>query len=328
MVLILLRFVSGSGQSDNPRGVYTPYVRNTQDTQSMKLLRYGAPGMERPGILDPSGNIRDLSGIISDLGGANLSPESLRKLREIQLENLPVVPNTVRLGPCVASVGKFVCIGLNYSDHAVESGMAVPAEPVVFMKATSSICGPNDNVEIPKDSQKTDWEVELGVVIGSKAKYVAEQDALNYVAGYCVVNDLSERAFQLEGTGQWVKGKSADTFGPIGPWLVTADEVPDPQSLRLWLEVDGRTFQDGSTKTMVFGVAHLISYLSQFMTLQPGDIILDWNASRCWPGPDPPRVSPTGQSNSPRSGWAWRTMATISLLGSTRVAYPLRRKQE
>lgn len=239
----------------------------------MKLLRYGAPGMERPGILDLSGNIRDLSGIISDLGGANLSPESLGKLREIQLKNLPVVPNTVRLGPCVASVGKFVCIGLNYPDHAAESDMAVPAEPVVFMKATSSICGPNDNVEIPKGSQKTDWEVELGVVIGSKAKHVAEQDALSYVAGYCVVNDLSERAFQFEGTGQWVKGKSADTFGPIGPWLVTADEVPDPQSLRIWLEVDGRTFQDSSTKTMVFGVAHLISYLSQFMTLQPGDII-------------------------------------------------------
>ena len=239
----------------------------------MKLLRYGIQGMERPGILDPAGKIRDLSGVISDLGGEKLSPESFDRLRQVELQNLPEAPDPVRLGPCVASVGKFVCIGLNYSDHAAESGMAVPAEPVVFMKATSSICGPYDQVEIPRGSIKTDWEVELGVVIGSKAKYVAEQDALKYVAGYCVVNDLSERSFQLEGTGQWVKGKSADTFGPIGPWLVTADEVPDPQDLRLWLEVDGKRFQDGSTKTMVFGVAHLISYLSRFMTLHPGDII-------------------------------------------------------
>ncbi|MGC9223098.1 MAG: fumarylacetoacetate hydrolase family protein [Terracidiphilus sp.] len=239
----------------------------------MKLLRYGDPGAERPGVLDPSGKIRDLSGVISDIGGSNLSPQSLAQLRELRLENLPIVPDAVRLGPCVASVGKFVCIGLNYSDHAAESGMAVPTEPVVFMKATSSICGPNDRVEIPKGSTKTDWEVELGVVIGSKAKYVAEQDALACVAGYCVVNDLSERAFQLEGTGQWVKGKSADTFGPIGPWMVTADEVPDPQNLRLWLDVDGKRVQDGSTRTMVFGVAHLISYLSRFMTLHPGDII-------------------------------------------------------
>jgi 2-keto-4-pentenoate hydratase/2-oxohepta-3-ene-1,7-dioic acid hydratase in catechol pathway len=239
----------------------------------MKLLRYGDPGAERPGILDPSGKIRDLSEVISDIGGSNLSPQSLARLRKLRLENLPIVPDAVRLGPCVASAGKFVCIGLNYSDHAAESGMAVPTEPVVFMKATSSICGPNDLVEIPKGSAKTDWEVELGVVIGSKSKYVAEQDALACVAGYCVVNDLSERAFQLEGTGQWVTGKSADTFGPIGPWLVTADEVPDPQNLRLWLEVDGKRVQDGSTKTMVFGVAYLISYLSRFMTLHPGDII-------------------------------------------------------
>ena len=239
----------------------------------MKLLRYGDPGAERPGVLDPSGKIRDLSGVISDIGGSNLSPQSLAQLRQLHLESLPLVPDAVRLGPCVASVGKFACIGLNYSDHAAESGMAVPTEPVVFMKATSSICGPNDLVEIPRESTKTDWEVELGVVIGSKAKYVAEQDALACVAGYCVVNDISERAFQLEGTGQWVKGKSADTFGPIGPWMVTADEVPDPQNLRLWLDVDGKRVQDGSTRTMVFGVAHLISYLSRFMTLHPGDII-------------------------------------------------------
>jgi 2-keto-4-pentenoate hydratase/2-oxohepta-3-ene-1,7-dioic acid hydratase in catechol pathway len=181
--------------------------------------------------------------------------------------------NNARLGACVGSVGKFICIGINYSDHAAESGMEVPVEPIVFMKATSAICGPDDDVELPRGSQKSDWEVELGVVIGRKAKYVLKQDALSYVAGYCVINDLSERAFQLEGTGQWVKGKSADTFGPIGPWLVTADEVPDPQSLRLWLEVDGHRYQDGSTRTMVFGVAHLVSYLSQFMSLDPGDII-------------------------------------------------------
>ena len=254
----------------------------------MKLLRYGDPGAERPGILDPSGKIRDLSGVIYDIGGSNLSPQPLAQLRQLHLESLPLVPDAVRLGPCVASVGKFVCIGLNYSDHAAESGMAVPTEPVVFMKATSSICGPNDLVEIPKGSTKTDWEVELGVVIGSKAKYVAEQDALAYVAGYCVVNDLSERAFQLEGTGQWVKGKSADTFGPIGPWLVTADEVPDPQNLRLWLEVDGKRVQDGSTRTMVFGIAHLISYLSRFMTLHPGDIISTGTPTGVGLGQKPP----------------------------------------
>ena len=201
------------------------------------------------------------------------SIQSLAKLRQLNPLTLPLVSGSPRLGPCVGSVGKFICIGLNYSDHAAESGMAVPAEPVVFMKATSAICGPNDNVVIPRNAKKTDWEVELGVVIGKEAKYVREDDALSHVAGYCVVNDLSERAFQLEGTGQWVKGKSADTFGPIGPWLVTADEVPNPQSLNLWLEVDGHRYQNGSTSTMVFGVAHLVSYLSRFMSLQPGDII-------------------------------------------------------
>lgn len=239
----------------------------------MKLLRYGASGKERPGVLDASGKIRDLSGVISDICGPSLSPSSLQHLRESRVEDFPIVEEPVRLGPCVGSVGKFICIGLNYSDHAAESGMAVPSEPVVFMKATSAICGPNDAIEIPRGSGKTDWEVELGVVIGSRAKYVAEHDALESVAGYCVINDLSERAFQLEGTGQWVKGKSADTFGPIGPWLVTADEIPDPQNLQLWLEVNGRRVQNGSTRTMVFNVAHLISYLSRFMTLHPGDII-------------------------------------------------------
>ena len=239
----------------------------------MKLLRYGPRGSERPGLLDKQGKLRDLSGVIPDLSGAALSPDSLATLRGLNPETLPEVRDSHRIGPCVGSVGKFVCIGLNYSDHAAESGMAVPKEPVVFMKATSSIIGPNDDVIIPKDALKTDWEVELGVVLSKEAKYIDESEALSHVAGYCVVNDLSERAFQLEGTGQWVKGKSADTFGPIGPWLVTTDEIPDPQNLRLWLEVDGHKYQDGTTKTMVFGVAHLVSYLSRFMSLQPGDII-------------------------------------------------------
>lgn len=239
----------------------------------MKLLRFGNPGREKPGALDSEGKIRDLSNVVDDIADTALLPESLHSLRRIDLHTLPLVDGSPRLGPCVGSVGKFLCIGLNYSDHAAESGMAVPAEPVLFMKATSSICGPNDNVILPRGSLKTDWEVELGIVVGKEAKYVREEDALAHVAGYCVVNDISERAFQLEGTGQWVKGKSADTFGPIGPWLVTADEIPDPQNLHLWLEVDGHRYQNGSTATMVFGVAHLVSYLSRYMSLQPGDII-------------------------------------------------------
>jgi len=239
----------------------------------MKLLRYGDPGAERPALLDSNGQIRDLSGTIPDITGATISPAALVRLRQIDPTTLPLITGNPRLGPCVSGVGKFICIGLNYKDHAAESGMALPSEPVVFMKATSAICGPNDDVIIPRGSTKTDWEVELGVVIGSTAKYVSEDDALSHVAGYFVVNDLSERAFQLEGTGQWVKGKSADTFGPIGPWLVTADEVPDPQALGLWLEVDGHRYQNGNTRTMLFGVAYLISYLSRFMSLHPGDII-------------------------------------------------------
>ena len=239
----------------------------------MKLVRYGVEGSERPGLLDKAGKLRDLSGVVADIAGSMLSAESLKKLSAIDTEQLPEVTGEQRMGACVGAVGKFICIGLNYSDHAAESGMAVPKEPVVFMKATSAIMGPDDDVMIPRGAEKTDWEVELGVVIGKEARYVDEADALSYVAGYCVVNDLSERAFQLEGTGQWVKGKSADTFGPIGPWLVTADEVPDPQDLHLWLEIDGHRYQDGTTKTMVFGVAHLVSYLSRFMSLQPGDII-------------------------------------------------------
>lgn len=239
----------------------------------MKLLRYGAPGRERPGILDEHGDIWDLSTVIPDLAGESLLPESFARLRLVNPSTLQRVDRDVRIGPCVGRVGKFICIGLNYSDHAAESGMPVPAEPIVFMKATSAICGPNDDIAIPRGSQKTDWEVELGVVIGKHAKYISESEALSHVAGYCVVNDLSERAFQLEGTGQWVKGKSADTFGPIGPWLVTTDEVPDPQNLDLWLEVDGHTYQRSTTRHMIFPVARLVSYISGFMSLQPGDII-------------------------------------------------------
>jgi 2,4-didehydro-3-deoxy-L-rhamnonate hydrolase len=239
----------------------------------MKLLRFGESGKERPGILHADGTIRDLSGVIPDLAGSALLPDSIARLRQLDHGMLPRVNGAQRLGPCVAGVGKFICVGLNYSDHAAESNMPVPAEPIIFMKATSSICGPNDDVVLPRGSQKSDWEVELGVVIGKPAKYVSEEEAMSHVAGFCVVNDLSERAYQLEGTGQWVKGKSADTFGPIGPWLVTPDEVADCQNLGLWLEVDGHRYQNGTTATMVFGVAFLVSYLSRFMSLQPGDII-------------------------------------------------------
>jgi 2-keto-4-pentenoate hydratase/2-oxohepta-3-ene-1,7-dioic acid hydratase in catechol pathway len=239
----------------------------------MKLLRYGAPGQEKPGLLDADGAIRDLSGHIADLSGATIAPDELAKIAALDIASLPVVAGTPRLGPCVAGTGKFICIGLNYSDHAAETGATVPPEPIIFMKATSAIVGPNDDLIIPRGSEKTDWEVELGIVIGSKAKYVSEADALDYVAGYCTVHDVSERAFQSERSGQWTKGKSCDTFGPTGPWLVTRDEVADPQDLRLWLTVNGETMQDGSTKTMVYGAAFLVSYLSQFMSLMPGDII-------------------------------------------------------
>jgi 2-keto-4-pentenoate hydratase/2-oxohepta-3-ene-1,7-dioic acid hydratase in catechol pathway len=254
----------------------------------MKLLRYGAPGAEKPGLLDSTGAIRDLSGVVPDIAGDTLLPESLAKLRTIDPASLPRVSGTPRIGPCVGRVGKFIAIGLNYSDHAAESGMPVPKEPIVFMKATSCIVGPNDNIEIPRGSQKTDWEVELGVVIGKPAKYVTEQDALSHVAGYCVVHDVSERAYQLEGTGQWTKGKSADTFGPIGPWLVTDDEVANCGELNLWLEVDGQRYQDGTTKTLIFGVTYLVSYLSRFMSLQPGDIITTGTPPGVGHGKKPP----------------------------------------
>ncbi len=239
----------------------------------MKLLRYGLPGLEKPGLLADDGQIRDLSGVIPDLADESLLHESIEKLRRADVSRLSKVAGRPRLGPCVGSVGKFVCIGLNYSDHAKEAGMPIPAEPVIFMKATSAICGPDDDVVIPRGSTKMDWEVELGVVIGKPGKYIEEASALSYVAGYCVVNDVSERAFQIDGTGQWVKGKSADTFGPIGPWLVTPDEISDPQNLDMWLEVDDHRYQNGSTKTMIFGVAFLVSYVSRFMSLQSGDVI-------------------------------------------------------
>ncbi len=261
----------------------------------MKLLRYGDPGREAAGLLADDGTIRSLVGVVDDIAGATLGPDSLARLALLATEDLDVVEQGVRLGPCVAGTGKFLCIGLNYADHAAESGMDLPAEPVVFMKATSAIVGPHDDVVIPRGSQKTDWEVELGVVIGQKASYVSEDRALDHVAGYCVVNDLSEREFQLERCGQWVKGKSCDTFAPIGPYLVTRDEIADPHDLALWLEVDGRRYQDGSTKTMVFGVPKLVSYLSQFMSLHPGDIISTGTPPGVGLGQKPPVYLRPGQ---------------------------------
>jgi 2-keto-4-pentenoate hydratase/2-oxohepta-3-ene-1,7-dioic acid hydratase in catechol pathway len=260
----------------------------------MKFLRYGAQGQEKPGVLDDQGQIRDLSGKIGDLSGGVLAPEALAKLGELDISSLPIVAGNPRLGPCVAGTGKFICIGLNYADHAAESGMAVPPEPVIFMKATSAIVGPNDDLVIPRGSEKTDWEVELGVVIGRTAKYVTEAEALDYVAGYCTVHDVSERAFQTERAGQWTKGKSCDTFGPTGPWLVTKDEVADPQNLAMWLTVNGETMQNGSTKTMVYGVAFLVSYLSQFMSLHPGDIISTGTPPGVGMGMKPPRYLKAG----------------------------------
>lgn len=239
----------------------------------MKLLRYGEPGAEKPGILDASGTIRDLSGVVGDIAGDALTSAGIATLAGVDTSALPVVEGSPRIGPCVGNVGKFICIGLNYSDHAAETGMPVPEEPILFFKATSAIVGPNDDVLIPRTSVKTDWEVELGVIIGDEARYLSEANAMNHVAGYCVINDVSERDFQVNRGGQWVKGKSADTFGPMGPWMVTRDEVADPQNLSMWLEVDGHRYQDGTSGTMIFGVAHLVSYVSQFMSLQPGDVI-------------------------------------------------------
>ncbi|GJI94001.1 ureidoglycolate lyase [Duganella caerulea] len=239
----------------------------------MKLLRFGPKGNEKPGLIDAQGQLRDLSGVLPDLTSAHLGRASLDRIASIDASQLPAVAEPVRYAPIVADIGKLICVGLNYSDHAAESGMAVPSEPVLFAKATSSIIGCNDPVVLPRDSIKSDWEVELGVVIGTRARYVEESEALDYVAGYCVVNDLSEREYQLERGGQWDKGKGCDTFGPVGPWLVTADEVRDPQNLDMWLDVNGKRYQTGSTRTMVFTVAQLVSYISRFMTLNPGDVI-------------------------------------------------------
>jgi ureidoglycolate lyase len=239
----------------------------------MKLLRFGEIGAEKPGVLDDENNVRDLSDHIDDIDGRTISEEGLNYIRSIDIAGLPIISAQTRIGPCVGNVGKYVCIGLNYSDHAEEANMPIPSEPIIFFKATSCITGPNDKIILPKNSQKVDWEVELCIVMGAEARYVSEADALEHVAGFCVANDVSERHFQLERGGQWVKGKSADSFGPIGPWLVTRDEVPNFQNLNLYLEVDGQRYQDGSTSTMIFGVSHIVSYVSHFMSLQPGDII-------------------------------------------------------
>ena len=239
----------------------------------MKLLRIGKKDQERPALLDNNGQLRDLSAVVTDIAGATLSPQSIARLQEIDPSTLPLVEGSPRIGACVGQVGKFICIGLNYADHAAETGAAIPAEPVVFSKWTSAIVGPDDDIEIPRNSRKTDWEVELGVVIGKGGRYISESDALEHVAGYCVINDVSEREFQLELGGTWDKGKGCDTFGPLGPWLVTRDEIADPHQLDLWLEVDGHRYQNGNTRTMIFQIPKIISYLSQFMSLQPGDVI-------------------------------------------------------
>ncbi|WP_445115563.1 fumarylacetoacetate hydrolase family protein [Acinetobacter sp. WZC-1] len=261
----------------------------------MKLLRFGEKGNEKPGILDADGHIRDLSSIVQDINGQVLS-HSLDQIREADLSSLPKAPENVRLGACVANIGKFICIGLNYSDHAAETGAEVPAEPVIFNKWTSAVVGPNDDVEIPRNSVKTDWEVELGVVIGKSGRYISKEDAMDHVAGYCVINDVSERAFQLEGTGTWDKGKGNDTFGPTGPWLVTKDEIENPHNLNLWLEVDGHRYQNGNTSTMIFDIPVIVSYLSQFMSLQAGDVISTGTPPGVGLGQKPPVYLKAGQT--------------------------------
>ena len=260
----------------------------------MKLLRYGPKGKEKPGLLDKDGKIRDLSAIVPDITGDVIGPKGLARIRKIKPESLPLVRGKPRIGACIANPQKFIAIGLNYSDHAAESGLQVPKEPVVFTKQVSCLSGPNDDVTIPPKSRKSDWEVELGVIIGTKAKNIKKADALKYVAGYCTINDLSEREFQAERSGQWTKGKSYDTFGPVGPWLVTADEVKDPQKLAMWLELNGKRVQNGTTATMVFGVAHIVAYLSEFFTLMPGDIITTGTPPGVGMGMKPPRFLKPG----------------------------------
>ncbi|MGO4853044.1 fumarylacetoacetate hydrolase family protein [Phaeovulum sp. W22_SRMD_FR3] len=261
----------------------------------MKLLRFGERGAERPGLLDAEGRLRDLSGILDDITPAALTPRALDRLRALDPSSLPLVPGLPRIGAPLSGIGKFLCVGLNYADHARETGKEPPAEPVLFSKAISAVCGPNDDVEIPRGSDRTDWEVELGIVIGSRAKYVSEAEAMAHVAGYVLVNDVSERRFQSERGGQWIKGKSHDTFGPIGPWIATRDEIPDPQALDLWLDVDGTRRQTGNTRTMIFPVAHLVHYISQFMTLEPGDIIATGTPPGVGLGMTPPTFLREGQ---------------------------------
>ncbi|MDJ0388640.1 fumarylacetoacetate hydrolase family protein [Roseomonas sp. E05] len=262
----------------------------------MKLLRFGAPGQEKPGLLDADGTIRDLSGVVPDLAGDVLSPEGLAKLAALDTSKLPAVSGSPRLGPPVARMTNFVCIGLNYADHAAETGAAIPKEPIIFLKSLGALSGPNDDVEIPAGSTKTDWEVELAIIIGRRAKRVSEDEALDYVAGYALCNDVSEREYQIERGGTWDKGKGCDTFGPLGPWLVTKDEVPDPQNLAMFCEVDGERYQDGSTRTMIFGVTKLVSYVSQFITLHPGDVISTGTPPGVGMGQKPPKFLKAGQT--------------------------------
>jgi len=262
----------------------------------MKLLRYGPKGKEKPGLVDGNGKIRDLSAIVPDITGDTVSPKGLARLRKIKPESLPLVRGNPRIGACIANPQKFIAIGLNYSDHAAESGLTVPPEPILFTKHVSCISGPNDVVTLPPKSKKSDWEVELGVIIGTRAKNIKKKDAMAHVAGYCTVNDLSEREFQIERSGQWTKGKSYDTFGPIGPWLVTTDEIKDPQKLKMWLDLNGERVQDGTTATMVYGVAHIVAYLSEFFTLMPGDIITTGTPPGVGMGMKPPRYLKPGDT--------------------------------
>ena len=283
----------------------------------MKLLRVGPKGAEKPALLHTDGTYRDLSAIVPDLKSEVLTPTGLAKIRAADPTKLPVLDAKLRIGQCVGFVGKFICVGLNYADHAAETGAAIPAESILFHKSTSAIIGPNDDVIIPKNALKPDWEVELGVIIGKEARYVEEADAMDHVAGYCVVNDLSERYFQTERGGQWTKGKSADTFGPIGPWLVTTDEVPDPQNLKMWLEVDGHRYQNGSTKTMIFGVRQVVSYISQFMSLQPGDVISTGTPPGVGMGikPEPVWLKPNQSMHLGIEGLGEQTQKTVAYAG-------------